>query len=172
MILVVNGVEVEVRDSTESDVPLLLVFFRSMAAFEELTISATEESVRTALFGEARAAHALLAFVDHRPIGYAVYFFTFSTTIGKRGLWLEDLFIEPAFRGRGIGQALMAYLADIATKNQCGRFEWSALDWNQSAIRFYERLGATVLKDWRICRLDEAQLGRVAGKLPLAKPGG
>src|SRR2546428_12600395 len=153
MILAVNDTEVEVRDSTESDIPLLLAFFRSMAAFEKLTISATEESVRAALFGEVPAARALLAFAESRPIGYAVYFFTFSTMIGKRGLWLEDLFIEPAFRGRGIGHALMAYLADIAAKNQCGRFEWSVLDWNQSAIRFYERLGATVLNDWRICRV-------------------
>jgi GNAT superfamily N-acetyltransferase len=167
MILVLNDVEVEVRDSTESDVPLLLMCFRSMAAFEKLPITATDESVRTALFGEAPAAHALLAFTDRRPIGYAVYFFTFSTMTGRRGLWLEDLFIEPTFRKRGIGQALMAYLADIAAKNQCGRFEWSVLDWNQSAIRFYDRLGATVLKDWHICRLDEAGLGRLASKLPL-----
>jgi GNAT superfamily N-acetyltransferase len=172
MILVVNGIEVEVRDATESDVPVLLSFFRSMAAFEKLTISATEESVRAALFGEAPAARALLAFAESKPIGYAVHFFTFSTMIGKRGLWLEDLFIEPAFRGRGIGQALMAYLAAIAAENQCSRFEWSVLDWNEPATRFYERLGASVLNDWRICRLDEARLARLAGTLPRANTGG
>jgi GNAT superfamily N-acetyltransferase len=167
MIVVVNGVEVEVRHCTESDVPLLLGFFRSMAAFEKLTISASEDSVRTALFGEAPAAHALLAFAERRPIGYAVYFFTFSTMTGRRGLWLEDLYIEPALRRRGIGRALMSYLAEIAAKNQCGRFEWSVLDWNQSAIRFYEQLGATLLKDWWICRLDEAELKQVASRLSL-----
>jgi GNAT superfamily N-acetyltransferase len=88
--------------------------------------------------------------------------------IGKRGLWLEDLYIQPAFRRRGIGQALMSYLAEIAAKNECGRFEWSVLEWNQSAIRFYEQLGANLLKDWWICRLDEAGLRQVASKLPLA----
>jgi GNAT superfamily N-acetyltransferase len=168
MIVIANGVDVEVRACRESDVPLLLEFFRSLAAFEKLTISATEDSVRTALFGEAPAAHALLAFAEGRPIGYAVYFFTFSTMIGKRGLWLEDLYIEPVFRRRGIGQALMSYLAEIAAKNECGRFEWSVLEWNQSAIRFYEQLGANLLKDWWICRLDEAGLRQVASKLPLA----
>ncbi len=167
-----DDVEVEVRASTESDVPLLLVFFRSMAAFEKLPISASEESIRMALFGEAPAAHALLAFAERRPIGYAVYFFTFSTMTGRRGLWLEDLFIEPAFRRRGIGEALMAYLAEIAAKNHRARFEWSVLDWNQSAIRFYERLGATILRDWCIGRLEETGLRRVASKLPPAKAPG
>ena len=121
MIMVVDDIEVEVRDAIESDVPLLLTFFRSMAAFERLPISATEESVRSALFGEAPAAHALLAFADGEPIGYAVYFFTFSTMLGKRGLWLEDLFIEPAFRRTGVGKALMRHLADMSVKGQCGR---------------------------------------------------
>src|SRR6266851_3785391 len=158
----VNDIDLELRDATIADVPLLLAFFRSMAAFEQLTLSATEESVRDALFGEAPAARALLACVDSKPIAYVTYFFTFSTMIGKRGLWLEDLFIDPPFRGKGIGRALMGHLAKIAVENQCGRFEWSVLDWNEPAIRFYERLGATLLNDWRICRLDEAQMSRVA----------
>jgi GNAT superfamily N-acetyltransferase len=165
MILVANGVEVEVRAGTIADVPLLLAFIQSMAAFEKLPVSATEESLRTALFGDAPAARTLLAFVGGTPIGYATYFFTFATMEGKRGLWLDDLFIDAAFRGKGIGQALMAYLADIAMQNQCSRFEWMVLDWNERAIRFYEQLGATLLTDWRICRLDEVQLARVAGKL-------
>jgi GNAT superfamily N-acetyltransferase len=162
MLLHVNGIDVDVRDGTINDVPLLLSFFRAMAAFEKLTVSATEESLRAALFGDAPAARTLLAFVDGTPVGYVVYFFTFSTMVGKRGLWLEDLFIDPALRGKGIGQALMAYLARIALQNECGRFEWSVLDWNESAIRFYERLGATVLENWRICRLDGTQLSAVA----------
>lgn len=172
MILLVNDVDVEVRAGTTADVPLLLAFIRSMAAFEKLTVSATEESLRAALFGDAPAARTLLAFVDGKPIAYVTYFFTFSTFVGKRGLWLEDLFIDPAFRGRGIGRALMAYLADIALQNQCARFEWSVLDWNESAIGFYKRLGATILTDWRMCRLDEAQLSRMASKLVVAKDGG
>jgi GNAT superfamily N-acetyltransferase len=157
-----DGVQADVRAGTADDVPLLLSFFRAMAEFEKLTVTATEDSVRAALFGDAPAARTLLAFVDGRPVAYVIYFFTFSTMVGKRGLWLEDLFIDPAFRGKGLGQALMSHLADIAVQNDCGRFEWTVLDWNQSAIRFYERLGATMLDDWRICRLDEAQIARVA----------
>jgi GNAT superfamily N-acetyltransferase len=172
MILVVNNVDVEVRAGTIADVPLLLAFIRSMAAFEKLPVSATEESLRAALFGDAPAARTLLACVDGKPIAYATYFFTFSTMVGKRGLWLDDLFIDPAFRGKGIGRALMACLADIALQNQCGRFEWMVLDWNESAIGFYKRLGATLLTDWRICRLDEAQLARVAGEFVVANDGG
>ena len=162
MKLVARGVDVDLRAGTADDVPLLLAFFRAMAAFEKLTVVATEQSLKAALFGDAPAARTLLAFVDGRPVAYVVYFFTFSTMVGKRGLWLEDLFIDPAFRGKGLGQALMAHLAEIALQNDCGRFEWSVLDWNESAIRFYERLGATMLDDWRICRLDEPQLSRVA----------
>lgn len=172
MILVAKNIDVEVRAGRMADVPLLLAFIRSMAAFEKLTVSATEESLRAALFGEAPIARTLLAFVDGKHIAYATYFFTFATMVGKRGLWLDDLFIDPSFRGKGIGQALMAYLADIAVQNQCGRFEWMVLDWNESAIGFYKRLGATLLTDWRICRLDEAQLSRVASKLTIARGGG
>jgi len=169
MNLVVNNIEVEVRAGTIADVPLLLSFIQSMAAFEKLTVSATEESLQAALFGEAPAARILLAFVDGNPIAYATYFFTFATMVGKRGLWLDDIFIVPAFRGKGLGQALIAYLAEIALQNQCGRFEWMVLDWNESAIGFYKSLGANILPDWRICRLDETQLPGVASKLTIVK---
>jgi GNAT superfamily N-acetyltransferase len=164
MILVLNEIEVELRDGTETDVPLLLSFIRSMAAFEKLTVTATEESLRAALFGEAPAARVLLAFVKGEPIAYATYFFTFATMVGKRGLWLDDLFVIPAFRGKGIGRALMAYIAQIAMRHQCSRLEWMVLDWNETAIGFYKRLGATILPDWRICRLEETQLADVAGR--------
>ncbi len=172
MVLAVNDIEVEVRAGTPADMPLLLSFIRSMAAFEKLPVTATEESLRAALFGEAPAARTLLAFVDGSPIAYATYFFTFASMVGKRGLWLDDLFVAPAFRGKGIGQALMAYLADIARQNECGRFEWIVLDWNEGAIGFYRSLGAKILTEWRICRLDEAQLPRVASRLAIAKGGG
>ena len=165
MILRVNGIDVDVRAGTAADVPLLLGFIRKMAVFEHLSVSATEESLRAALFGDAPAAHTLLAIVDGDAIAYATYFFTFATMVGKRGLWLDDLFVDPAFRGKGVGQALMAYLADVAVQNECARFEWMVLDWNESAIGFYERLGATVLRDWRICRIDEAQLVRLSERM-------
>jgi GNAT superfamily N-acetyltransferase len=167
MILVVNGIEVELRDGMSADVPLLLTLIRSMAAFEKLTVTATEESLRDALFGESPAARVLLAFVQGEPVAYATYFFTFASMIGKRGLWLDDLFVSSAFRGKGIGKAFMAYLAEVAIRHRCGRLEWMVLDWNETAIDFYERLGARFLPDWRICRLEESQLPSVAGQLPL-----
>ena len=164
MILAAGNLQVEVRAAAVDDVPLLLSFIHRMAAFEKLSVSATEESLAAALFGEAPAGYALLSLVDGHPIGYATYFFTFQTMVGKRGLWLDDLFIDPGFRGRGIGQALMGYLADIALQNHCARFEWMVLDWNESAIRFYQRLGATFLDGWRICRLDETHIAHVASQ--------
>jgi GNAT superfamily N-acetyltransferase len=166
VLLRVGELDVAVRAGTADDVPLLLDFIRSMAAYEKLTVSATEESLRAALFGESPAARALLAFIERRPVAYATYFFTFATMVGRRGLWLDDLFVDPEFRGRGIGEALMAYLADVAVRSDCARFEWMVLDWNRSAIAFYDRLGARLLEDWRICRLDEAALSDLARKLP------
>jgi GNAT superfamily N-acetyltransferase len=169
MILVVNAMEVELRDGTINDVPVLLSFIRSMAEFEKLTVTATEESLRAALFGEAPAARVLLAFVNREPIAYATYFFTFASMVGKRGLWLDDLFVAPPFRGKGLGKAVMAYLADVAIRHQCGRLEWMVLDWNEVAIGFYKRLGATIHTGWRLCRLDEGQLPGVAGKSAMGR---
>jgi GNAT superfamily N-acetyltransferase len=169
MMLTVDNMEVEVRAGSLADVPLLLEFIRAMAAFEKLTVSATEESLHNALFGDAPSARALLVFVDGKPIGYATYFFSFTSMMGRRALWLDDLFIDPGFRGKGIGKALMAYLAGIAVENQCARFEWIVLDWNTSAIEFYKSLGADVLADWRICRMDEAQLPRIASGLRVSR---
>lgn len=165
MMLTVGDRQVEVRSGTPADVPLLLTFIRAMAAFEKLTVSATEESLHAALFGASPAARSLLAFVEGQPIGYATYYFTFSSMLGRRAMWLDDLFLDPAYRGQGVGRALMAYLARVAAENQCARFEWIVLDWNTPAIEFYKRLGAEILGDWRVCRLDEARLARVASGL-------
>jgi GNAT superfamily N-acetyltransferase len=169
--LVGKNIEFEVRAGTIGDVPLLLTLIRSMAALEKLTVSASEQSLREALFAEAPAARTLLAFVDGKPVAYATYFFTFATMVGRRGLWMDDLFVAPDFRGKGIGQALMAYLAEIAVQNQCARFEWMVLDWNESAMDFYKRLNATLLTDWRICRLADAQLSKLANMLTTADGG-
>lgn len=151
-----NGVDV--RAATADDVPVLLSLIRSMAAFEKLPVSATEESLRASLFGDLPAARVLLVRADGNTVGYITYCFMFSSMTGKRTLWLDDLFIEPAFRGRGIGRMLMTHLAGVALEHNCGRFEWIVLDWNERAIGFYKKLGARVLDDWRVCRLDEAQL--------------
>ena len=168
MKIIINGLEIEIRPGNEEDIPLLLSFIRSMAKFENLEVTATEEILRESLLGENPAAYTLFAFVDGMAAAYAVYFFTFSTMVGKRGLWLDDLFVSPEFREKGIAKAFMAYLADIAIKNNCGRFEWIVLDWNKPAIDFYKRLGAKMLDEWKICRLDEDKLASVAGLLDIA----
>ena len=172
MKLGVIDLEIEVRAGTVDDVPLLLSFIRSMAEFEKLEVTATEEILRESLFGNRPAANTLLAFADGRPAAYAVYFFTFATTVGKHGLWLDDIYVNPDFRGKGIAKAMMAYLADLAIKNKCGRFEWMVLDWNRSAIDFYQGVGATLLDDWRICRLDEDEFASVAKQLVRLDDGG
>ena len=149
---------VEIRPGTEEDIPLLHSFMRMLAEFEKLEFAATAESLRDALFSEQPAANSLLAFVDGKPAGYATYFFTFASSVGRRGLWLDDVFVHPDFRGRGIGRALMNYVADVAVRHKCVRYEWMVLDWNASAIAFYESLGASILPDWRICRIEYANI--------------
>lgn len=164
--------EFEVRPGTIDDVALLMSFIRSMAEFEKLEVKTTEKDLEESLFGERPAAQTLLAFVGAKPVAYVVYFFTFATMVGKRCLWLDDLFVDPEFRGKGLGKALMAYLADVAIQNKCGRFEWIVLDWNKSAVEFYRKMGATVLDDWRICRFDEKTLPSVARQIVRLDNGG
>lgn len=162
----INELTVELRNGTADDVPLLLSFVQQMAEFEKLTVTATESTLRETLFGEDPIGRVLFASVDGREVAYATWFFTFGSMAGKRGLWLDDLFVLPAFRGKGIGTAMLAHLAEIAIQHNCSRFEWTVLDWNEHAIEFYRRLGASILPDWRICRLNEAQLPAMAAKSP------
>jgi len=148
-----NQFEFELRPGTIDDVPLLHAFIHEMAVFEKLTLYATEASLREAFFGAQPAAYTLLAFDKGKPIGYIVYLYNFSTMLGQRGLWLEDLYVRPEYRGKGVGKALMAYLKTFAAEQGCGRFEWMVLDWNEDAIAFYKGLGAQMLDDWRVCRV-------------------
>ena len=115
------------------------------------------------MFGERPAASALIAWLDGEPAGFALFFPTFSTFLAKRGLWLEDLFVRPESRGRGIGKALITAVADVAHAQGCGRFEWAVLDWNAPAIGFYEGLGATLMPEWRLARVTGAALAAMAG---------
>jgi GNAT superfamily N-acetyltransferase len=154
-----------IRPATEADVPLILQLVRDLAAFENLTheVEATGERLRAALFPSngRPTAECLLAFTDdHAPAGFAVYFTNYSTFLAKPGLYLEDLFVRPEFRQRGIGKALLLHVARLANQRGCGRMEWAVLDWNKSAQDFYQKLGATVRPDWRICRLAGAALER------------
>ncbi len=151
-----------IRPATEADVPLVLSLIRELAEFERLAheVVADETLLRVALFGPHPAAEVLLGFdADGAPMGFALFFQNFSTFLARRGIYLEDLFVRPAFRGRGLGRELIVQLARLAVARRCGRLEWAVLDWNENAIGFYKKLGARVMDDWRICRVtgDELQ---------------
>lgn len=137
------------------DVTAIVQLIRELAAFERLEhlVQATPEKLRPQLFGERPAAEAMVAEVQGEVVAFALYFTNFSTFLAQPGLYLEDLYVRPAQRGQGIGEAMLKRLAAFAVERGCGRFEWSVLDWNADAIRFYERMGATVMPDWRICRV-------------------
>ena len=154
-----------IRSATAEDIPLVLAFIRELAEYERLShlVSATEANLRESLFGAHPGAQVLLGFSGDTPAGFAVYFHNFSTFLGAKGLWLEDLFVRPAVRRRGYGRALLLHVARIARDRGCGRFEWAALDWNESAIRFYKSLGAVTLDDWTIFRVTGPALGKLAG---------
>ncbi|MCP5528012.1 MAG: GNAT family N-acetyltransferase [Verrucomicrobiales bacterium] len=155
---------IEIRPATAADVPLVLGFIRQLAEYERLTheVVADEAILRESLFGARPAAEALIGTVDGVPAGFVVFFQNFSTFLGRPGLYLEDLFVLPEFRGRGLGKAFLTHLAGEAVRRGCGRFEWAVLDWNQPAIDFYRKLGAEPQGDWTIFRLTGEALRRLA----------
>ena len=144
------------RAAEPRDVAAIVGLIRELAEFEKLThlVEVTPQSLHPQLFGERPAAEAVVAEHESQVIGFALFFTNFSTFLGKPGLYLEDLYVQPAHRNSGVGQALLKHLAELANQRGCGRFEWSVLDWNVDAIRFYERMGATLMAEWRICRVS------------------
>ena len=156
--------DVRIRPATIDDTSLILTLIRGLADYERLSHEAvvTEADIRESLFGERPAAEVLVAEVGSEAAGFALFFHNYSTFLGRRGLYLEDLFVCPAYRGQGIGLALMRRLARLAIERQCGRFEWWVLDWNESAIDFYQRLGARAMSDWTVYRLTGEPLARLA----------
>ncbi|HTV51444.1 MAG TPA: GNAT family N-acetyltransferase [Steroidobacteraceae bacterium] len=159
---------IEIRPARRADLPLVLDFVRELAEYERLTseVVATAADFERALFGTPAYAHALIASDAGVAVGFAVYFFNFSTFLGRPGLYLEDLFVRPAARGRGIGRALLAHLAGLALARGCGRLEWAVLDWNEPAIRFYRSLEALPNAEWTTYRLSGAALDRLAASTP------
>lgn len=155
---------VTLRPARPEDAGQILAFIRELAEYEREpdAVKADETTLSRQLFGERPAAEVMIADVDGEPAGFALFFHNFSTWLGKRGLYLEDLFVRPQFRGRGAGQALMAHLARIAIERDCGRFEWSVLDWNTPAVAFYRRLGAVAMEEWTVQRLSGEALHRLA----------
>lgn len=154
-----------IRPATPQDVALILRFVRELAEFEREpdAVKATEESLNHALFGE-RSAEAVIAEQDGEPMGFALFFHNFSTWTGRKGLYLEDLYVTPEARGSGVGTALLRHLAGIALDRDCGRFEWAVLDWNTPAIDFYTAMGAESLDEWRIRRVSGDALVKLAGR--------
>ena len=153
-----------IRPATIDDVPLIRALIAELAEYERLADAAvaTDDDLRAQLFGPAPAAEVLIGEVDGEPAGFALFFHNFSTFLGKRGLYLEDLFVRPAARGVGLGKHLMAALARIAVQRDCGRFEWSVLDWNAPAIGFYRRIGAVGMDEWTVQRLEGEALHALA----------
>jgi GNAT superfamily N-acetyltransferase len=146
------------------DVPIILSLIRDLATYERAPdeVSATEEQLVDVLFGERPAAEVLLAFEGKTPVGFAVYFYNFSTWLGRSGLYLEDLFVNPEKRGKGYGRALLVELAKIARDRGCGRMEWAVLNWNEPAIKFYRALGAKPMDEWTVFRLTPEEIAKLA----------
>ena len=155
---------ITIRVATKVDVPLLKEFICGLAEYEKLSHECfvTEEKLERTLFGAKPVAEALIAHLDEEPAGFALFFHSYSTFLAQPGLYLEDLFVKPEFRGRGVGQALFRRLAQIAVERDCGRFEWSALDWNSPAIEFYKRRGAVAMDEWTVYRLTGEALRKAA----------
>ena len=158
------SLDVRIVPATEKDTSVILSLIKGLAEYERLAheVEATEEGIHEALFGDWPAAEVVLAYVGADVAGFALFFHNFSTFLGRRGLYLEDLFVLPAYRGRGIGRRLLSHLARMAIERRCGRMEWWVLDWNETAIRFYRSIGARPMDDWTVYRLDGDALARLA----------
>jgi len=156
--------ELRILPAKESDVALVLSFIRKLADYEKMSdeVVATEDLIREGLFGARPVAEVVLAYLAEEPVGFALYFHNFSTFLGRPGIYLEDLFVDPPHRGKGIGKALLIHLAKIAKERNCGRLDWSVLDWNTPSIEFYKSLGAVPLDAWTGFRLTGEPLARLA----------
>ena len=155
-----------IRHAEESDVPLILWFVKELANYEKLSheVIATEDDFRQYLFGEKQFAEVVIGEFRSEPVGYALYFYNFSTFTGKPGIYLEDLYVKSEERGKGFGKALLAYLAKLAVDQKCGRYEWAVLDWNEPSINFYESIGASLMKEWIINRVTGDSLLKLASE--------
>ena len=161
-----NDPKIVLRIATVDDVGLILDFIRQLAAYEKIAdeVVTDEDQLRQSLFGERQVAEVVIASYEGEPAGFALFFHNFSTFLGRPGVYLEDLFVVPELRGRGIGRVLLSYLARLAVERGCGRLEWWVLDWNEPAIRFYERLGAKAMEEWTVYRLSGATLEDLANQ--------
>jgi GNAT superfamily N-acetyltransferase len=154
----------EIRAATKADVPVILSFIRKLADYERLSheVVATEEILCETLFGPRRTAEVAIGYFEQKPVGVVLFFHNYSTFLGRPGIYIEDLFVDEAFRRRGFGGALLRYVAGLARERECGRLEWSVLDWNQAAINFYRKLGAVPMSEWTVFRVTGEALKKLA----------
>ena len=155
----------EIREAVVDDLPLILRFIKDLAEYERMKddVITTQEILKKSIFGEGSNTSVLLAFYNDEPVGFAIYFYNFSSFLGKKGIYLEDLFVQPDARGKGFGKALLIRLAEIARDEDCGRLEWAVLDWNEPAIDFYKNLGAVQMDEWTVFRLNREAIEILAG---------
>jgi GNAT superfamily N-acetyltransferase len=160
----VTSETLRIERATEQDVPLILRLIKDLAEYERMSneVEATEQRLRETLFGPHPSAEVVIGYAGSEPAGFALFFHNYSTFLGKQGLYLEDLFVMPKYRGCGYGKALLVHLARLAAERACGRFEWTALDWNEPAIGFYKKLGATPMHEWTIFRVTGDALQKLA----------
>jgi len=159
-----NHPDFQIRPAVPADVPVILEFIKKLAAYEKLSneVVATEELLRETLFGARRTAEAAIGYLEEKPVGFVLFFYNYSTFLGRPGIYIEDLFVEEDFRGRGCGRGLFLYVARLAKERHCGRLEWSVLDWNEPAIGFYKKLGAVPMSDWTVFRVTGDSLDKLA----------
>lgn len=154
----------EIRPATAADVPVIYSFIKKLAAYEKLTheVVATETLLRETLFGSLRTAEVAIGYGEEKPVGFVLFFHNYSTFLGRPGLYIEDLFVDEAYRRRGFGRALLLYVVQLANERRCGRVEWAVLDWNEPAINFYKKLGAVAMNEWTIYRVTGEALKKLA----------
>ena len=160
------NVPIRITEAKPADVPLILSLIRELADYERISdeVVATESDIERSLFSSRPYAEAVIAWLDNTPAGFALFFHSFSTFVGRPGLYLEDLFVRPVHRGRGVGRQLLAYVARLAVDRGCGRFEWSVLDWNELAIGMYRKAGAVPMDKWTVFRLTGDALHTLASE--------
>lgn len=162
--MVISPVSLRIVEATEQDIPLILQFIRELAQYEKHLdqVENNEDRIRRTIFGEDRDIRAVIAYEGEVPVGYAIFLYTYSSFVGLRGIYLEDLYVKPEARGKGFGRALLSYLARVARARDCWRMEWVVLNWNESAISFYQGLGAVQMNDWTTYRIFGDALNRLA----------